>query len=495
MALILSLDQGTTSSRAIVFSEDGLPKGMGQVALNQIYPKPGWVEHDPTQIFKSQIACASEALHNASIKGDKITAIGITNQRETSVIWDRATGKPIHHALVWQDRRSAPWCEAQLKAGHLDLVKSRTGLVLDPYFSAGKIAWLLDNIEGARRRAERGELAFGTIDSWLIWNLTGGLHVTDITNASRTLLYNIHSDAWDNDLLDAFRVPESLLPQVRSSAGDFGIAKPEFFGHALPICGVAGDQQAALFGQGCFEQGQVKNTYGTGCFMLMHTGDKAEVSSHGLITTSAAKANGTSGFALEGSVFSAGSAIQWLRDELRIIDTAADVEALAESVQDSGGVTLVPAFTGLGSPYWDAHARGALIGITRGTNRAHIARAALEAIALQSAELLEAMINDSHLPVVEMRVDGGATANGLLMQLQADLLGVPVIRPSVGETTAQGAADLAALGANLFGDVGELRSARATGTGETVFTPKASRDWAAERMATWRLAVARTLSN
>ncbi len=494
MALTLALDQGTTSSRAIVFDLNGTPVTSAQKDVRQIYPRPSWVEHDAREILSTQIDCAKEALNKLGSKAREVQCIGIANQRETSVIWDRQSGEPIYHAIVWQDRRTAAWCEAQIKENKLPLVQQATGLVLDPYFSAGKIVWLLDNVEGARARAERGELAFGTIDSWLIWNLTGGLHVTDVTNASRTLLFNIHEHRWDERLLDAFRIPASLLAEVRPSSGSFGQTAAHWLGQEIPIGGVAGDQQSALFGQGCVERGQVKNTYGTGCFMLMHTGDEARTSQHGLITTCTAQADGSHGYAIEGSVFSAGSTVQWLRDELRIIDSAADVEALAASVADTDGVMLVPAFTGLGSPHWDAHARAALLGMTRGTNRAHIARAALESIALQSAELLDAMRSDSGLQVKELKVDGGATANDLLMQLQADLLGIPVLRPDVGETTAQGAADLAALCQGLWRDVAELQAARRAVVKETCFEPRQSPDWAASRMADWRAAVARTLT-
>jgi glycerol kinase len=494
MALTLALDQGTTSSRAIVFDQDGKPETIAQADLRQIYPEPSWVEHDAREILQTQLDCANKALDQLCSRKSEVQSIGIANQRETAVIWDRKTGMPIHHAIVWQDRRTAAWCDAQVKAGHLPLVKESTGLVLDPYFSAGKVVWLLDHVEGARARAERGELAFGTIDSWLIWNLTGGLHVTDVTNASRTLLFNIHKHCWDERLLEVFDIPLRLLPEVRPSSGDFGASRADLFGRAIPIGGVAGDQQAALFGQGCVASGQVKNTYGTGCFMLMHTGPQARASRHGLITTCTAQADGTHGYAIEGSVFSAGSAVQWLRDELQIIDAAADVEALAASVPDSAGVVLVPAFTGLGSPHWDAYARGGILGLTRGTNRAHIARAALEAIALQSTELLQAMHTDSGLPVAELRVDGGAAANDLLMQLQADLLGIPVIRPEVGETTAQGAADLAALSAGAWPNVEELQKSRRALARETRFEPRMSRDWALTKMDAWRAAVARILT-
>jgi glycerol kinase len=495
MGLTLALDQGTTSSRAIVFDAHGAPQTSAQAEFKQYYPEPSWVEHDASEILTSQLACARQALDALGARRPEVITIGIANQRETTVVWDKKTGKPIHRAIVWQDRRTAKWCEQQQALGHLDLVRARTGLVIDPYFSAGKLVWLLDHVQGARERAKRGELAFGTIDSWLIWHLTGGLHVTDVTNASRTLLFDIHRHCWDEELLDAFDLPIGMLPEVRPSSGDFGVAKPEWFGTALAIGGVAGDQQAALFGQGCTTSGQVKNTYGTGCFMLMHTGKVARDSAHGLITTCTAQADGSKGYAIEGSVFSAGSAVQWLRDELGLINTAADIEGLAQTVEDSGGVTLVPAFTGLGSPHWDAHARGALLGITRGTNRAHIARAALEAIALQSAELLEAMRSDSGLAVEELRVDGGASANSLLMQFQADLLGVAVVRPECGETTAQGASDLAQISAGVWSDVESLQVARHKNQKETRFEPQRSAAWASAQMHIWRAAVDRVLTN
>jgi len=491
---LLALDQGTTSSRAIVFGDDGSIKGSAQQQFRQIYPQPGWVEHDPTEIWGTQLACARVALRNAGVDAADIAALGIANQRETTIIWERDTGTPIHNAIVWQDRRTAQWCAEQRARGLLMAVQAKTGLVLDPYFSASKIAWLLDTIPGARARAEHGELAFGTIDTWLIWNLTGGLHLTDPSNASRTLLYNIHRGAWAPELLEAFGIPASLLPEVRPSAGDFGPCLAQWLGAPVRIAGVAGDQQAALFGQGCHAPGQVKNTYGTGCFMLMHTGAEPVVSSHGLLTTAAAQVAGSVPLALEGSVFSGGSIVQWLRDELHIIDTAAQVEALASTVPDTAGVYLVPAFTGLGSPYWDADARAAVLGITRGTGRGHLARAALEAIALQSAELLIAMKADSRLDFTELRVDGGACVNDLLMQMQADLLGVPVIRPRIQETTAQGVADLAALGAGVWPDAATLVKARSEAGTSRHFEPVASRDWAEHKLQAWRSSVARCLT-
>ncbi len=494
MPYLLSLDQGTTSSRAIVFDETGQVRAIAQQPIRQIYPEPGWVEHDPVEIWTTQLDCARRALRDAGLAASDLAGIGVTNQRETTLIWERSTGDPIHNAIVWQDRRGAAWCTAQKDRGLLPTVQSKTGLVFDPYFSASKIVWLLDSVPSARQRASRGELAFGTVDSWLIWKLTGGLHATDPSNASRTMLFDIHEGSWAHDLAEAFDIPKELLPEVRPSSGDFGVALPKWLGGPVPIAGVAGDQQAALFGQGCIASGQVKNTYGTGCFMLMHTGGLAVQSRHGLLTTAAAQPALAPEYALEGSVFSAGSAVQWLRDELQIIQSAAEVEPLAASVKDSAGVHLVPAFTGLGSPYWDTEARGALVGLTRGTNRAHIARAALEAIALQSAELLLAMQADAGQHFAELRVDGGATANNLLMQLQADLLGVPVVRPAVQETTALGAADLAALALGVWESAPALVATRRAAATDRIFTPVATRDWAEEQLELWRRAVRRTLS-
>lgn len=493
MAYLLALDQGTTSSRAIVFDTAGTVHAVAQEPIEQIYPVPGWVEHNPLEIWTTQLSCARFALRQAGLKASDIAAIGIANQRETTLLWDRETGAPLSNALVWQDRRTADWCAAQAEQAQLKIaVAGKTGLVLDPYFSASKIVWLLDNLPDARARAERGELAFGTVDSWLLWNLTGGLHATDVSNAARTLLFNIHTGQWATELAEAFGIPTSLLPEVRPSSGDFGVVHPRWLGAEVPIRGIAGDQQAALFGQGCTAAGQAKNTYGTGCFMLLHCGGNAVSSSHGLLTTRTAEAGAS--FALEGSIFSAGATIQWLRDELKMIGSSAEVEGLAASVPSTGGVHLVPAFTGLGSPYWDADARAAILGITRGTTRAHIARAALEAIALQSAELLLAMQSDAGVKLAELKVDGGAAANNLLMQLQADLLGVPVVRPAVLESTALGAADLAALGAGLFASPAEIAAARRESAPPTVFAPVAARDWAEEQLDDWRRAVARVLT-
>ena len=499
-AHLLALDQGTSSSRAIVFDRRGSIVAQAQREFRQIFPQPGWVEHDPKEIWASQLATAREALSKAGLGAADIAAIGITNQRETTVVWNRATGEPIGNAIVWQDRRTAAACEA-LKAGGLEpLFRSKTGLVLDAYFSGTKLAWLLEHVPGARAAAERGELAFGTVDSWLMWLLTGGaapgtraqaVHATDTTNASRTLLFDIHEGAWSEPLLEALEVPRALLPEVLPSSHVFGHAEASLFGAPIPIAGVAGDQQSALFGQACFRAGQVKNTYGTGCFMLMHTGTVAETSANGLITTRAAQAGGPPQFATEGSVFIGGAVVQWLRDGLRAITASGEVQRLAESVPDNGGVMFVPAFTGLGAPYWQPDARGAIVGLTRGSTMAHIARAALESIAFQSAALLGAMSKDAASsgapPVAELRVDGGASANDLLMQFQADLLGIPVLRPQVVETTALGAAYLAGLAVGLYSDADELA---ANGRIERTFLPTLSRDRAGELMARWGRAVA-----
>ena len=492
MTYLLALDQGTTSSRAIVFDRNGNQVAVAQREFTQFYPQPGWVEHDADEIWSTQLQVAREVLAQAGISASQIAAIGITNQRETTVLWDRATGRPLHRALVWQDRRTAAVCDALKAQGHEALFRARTGLLLDPYFSGTKLAWLLDTIPGARARAEAGELAFGTIDSWLLWNLTGGrVHATDVTNASRTLLFNIHRNAWDDELLKLLNIPPALLPAVKPSAFYFGETDTELFGAAIPVGGIAGDQQAALFGQGCHAPGMVKNTYGTGCFMLMQTGTRACVSANGLLTTSAAQISEQPLYVLEGSVFVAGAAVQWLRDGLGFIETSADIEALAASVPDSGGVFLVPAFTGLGSPYWDAYARGGLFGLTRGTTRAHIARATLESIAFQVADLLDAMQHDAGITLTELRVDGGACADDLLMQCQADLLGVPVVRPRIIETTALGAAYLAGLTVGLWRDVDEIAQHWQV---EKIFEPQLARDTAAQRMADWRRAVQRVLS-
>jgi glycerol kinase len=444
MKYILALDQGTTSSRAIVFDRAGSIAAVAQKEFPQIFPKPGWVEHDPRDIWSTQAGVAAEVLQKAGIRAGDVAAVGITNQRETTVVWNRATGQPICNAIVWQDRRTASICD-RLKAKKLDrVIRRKTGLVIDAYFSATKVQWILANVPNARASAARGELAFGTVDSWLVWNLTAGkVHVTDATNASRTMLYDIAKGDWDDELLKIFRVPRSMLPEVRSSSEVYG--HTSLLGGSIPIAGIAGDQQAALFGQGCTKPGMVKNTYGTGCFMLMNTGTKPIASKNNLLTTVAWRIGSRTEYALEGSIFIAGAVVQWLRDGLQIIRAASEVEALAASVEDTGGVYLVPAFAGLGAPHWDQYARGTLVGLTRGTTKAHLARAALESIALQVMDVLRAMEADARIRLKELRVDGGARANDLLMQLQADLLGVPVVRPKVSETTALGAAYLAGL--------------------------------------------------
>jgi glycerol kinase len=457
MNFILALDQGTTSSRAMVFDQAGAVRGIAQRELRQIFPQPGWVEHDPNEIWESQLAVSREAVAKAGLTARDIAAIGITNQRETAVIWDRATGMPIHNAIVWQDRRTAGFCDELKAAGHGADITQRTGLVIDAYFSATKIRWLLDNVAGARALAQQGRLAFGTVDTWLLWKLSGGaVHATDVSNASRTLLYNLHDGAWDDVLLQYFDVSRSLLPKVVRSSGVVAYTAPEFFDVPIPIAGIAGDQQAALFGQCCVVPGKVKNTYGTGCFMLMHTGSDIIQSKNQLLTTSAAQPDAAPQYALEGSVFIAGAVVQWLRDGLGIIKSASGVEALAASVVDNGGVYFVPAFAGLGSPHWDAYARGNISGLTRGSTAAHIARAALESIAYQTADVLDAMQSDSAIAITELRVDGGAARNDFLMQFQADMLGVPVVRPRVTETTALGAAYLAGLAVGYWKNAEEI---------------------------------------
>ena len=458
MKFILALDQGTTSSRSIVFDHDGRVCAMAQQEFKQYYPQPGWVEHNPEEIWATQLATAKAVLQKAGLNGRDIAAIGITNQRETTVLWDRKTGAPIHNAVVWQDRRTAPICDDIRKDFGAAAIAQRTGLVADPYFSGTKIKWLLDNIPGVRQRARNGEIAFGTIDSWLLWKLTGGKsHATDCSNASRTLLYNIHQLDWDRDILSYLEIPHAILPQVRPSSGAFGVTAPEWFGGEIPLTGIAGDQQAALFGQTCFKPGMFKNTYGTGCFMLMQTGENIFHSKNGLLTTIAWQiANAKVQYALEGSVFIAGAVVQWLRDELKIIASAAEIETLAAQTPDNNGVYLVPAFVGLGSPYWDAGARGTIVGLTRGANRSHLARAALESIAFQSRDLAEAMKDDAAITLAELRVDGGAVANNLLMQFQSDILNAPVIRPAITETTALGAAYLAGLAVGYWANLEDV---------------------------------------
>ena len=490
MTYLLALDQGTSSSRSIIFRPDGSILASAQAEFRQIYPQPGWVEHDPEEIWQSQLATARQALSQAGVSASSMASVGITNQRETTVVWRRDTGQAIYNAIVWQDRRAEPQCLRLRQAGHADKVQHKTGLLIDAYFSATKLQWILNHVEGARGMAERGELAFGTVDSWLIWKLSAGaVHATDVSNAARTMLFNIHTNQWDEELLALFDIPASLLPRVQASASDFGHTQAEWLGQALPIGGVAGDQQSALFGQACFGAGQAKNTYGTGCFMLMHTGDRCLTSTNGLITTSAAQPDQATAYALEGSVFIGGAVVQWLRDGLRAFDKSADVQSLAETVPDTGGVVLVPAFTGLGAPYWQADARGAILGLSRGTTMAHIARAALESIAFQSTALLQAMNRDASQAVHELRVDGGACVNDLLMQFQADLLGIPVLRPAVIETTALGAAYLAGLSAGIYQSPSELAQQWRV---ERRFEPCMSRDQAAAKMADWERAVRQT---
>lgn len=455
---ILSLDQGTTSSRAIIFDKQGAIISTAQKEFTQLFPEPGWVEHDAGEIWSTQLGVATEAVLKAGLTVQDIAAIGITNQRETVVVWDRDTHQPICNAIVWQDRRTASYCDELKKEGTDRIIKEKTGLVTDAYFSGTKVKWILDNVEGARDKAQKGELCFGTIDSWLLWKLTNGkVHATDVTNASRTLLYNIHTLQWDKDLLKLFSIPENMLPEVRSSSEVYGYTENILTATSIPVSGIAGDQQSALFGQMCTQPGMVKNTYGTGCFMLMNTGTKPVTSKNNLLTTIAWKVNGEVQYALEGSVFIGGAVVQWLRDGLKIIQTSGDVEALALKAEDNGGVYLVPAFTGLGAPYWNQHARGTLVGITRGSTDAHIARAAIESIAFQSMDVMKAMEADAGLPIKEVRVDGGATVNNQLMQFQSDILNTQVIRPRVTETTALGAAYLAGLAVGFWNSIDELQ--------------------------------------
>ncbi|MDZ7265728.1 MAG: glycerol kinase GlpK [candidate division KSB1 bacterium] len=490
MKYLLALDQGTTSSRSIIFDQEGNMRAWSQQEFTQYYPQPGWVEHDPEEIWQTQLATARAALQKAGLSAKDIAAIGITNQRETTLLWERKTGKAVHPAIVWQDRRTAALCDEIRATKWRQEISRRTGLVADPYFSATKIKWLLDNVAGLRPRARQGELAFGTIDTWLLWKLTGGkVHATDCSNASRTLLFNIHECDWDRELLALFDIPAALLPKVRPSSGLFGLAAAEWLGAEIPIAGIAGDQQAALFGQTCFKPGMLKNTYGTGCFMLMQTGAQAFASQHGLLTTIAWQIGGGQvQYALEGSVFVAGAVVQWLRDELQIIKSASEIEHLAAQVKDNGGVYLVPAFAGLGSPYWDAGARGTIVGLTRGTNRGHLARAALEAIAYQSRDLAEAMQEDAGITLTELRVDGGAVGNDLLMQFQADIVPTPVVRPAVTETTALGAAYLAGLAVGCWRDLDDLsRHWRA----QTRFSPSMPEAERRQLYHNWRRAVGR----
>jgi glycerol kinase len=489
MSYVLALDQGTTSSRAILFDRDGAITAVAQKEFEQFYPQTGWVEHDPTEILTSQLSCAIEALGRVGARPRDLAAIGITNQRETVIVWERATGKPIYPAIVWQDRRTAAFCKELEERGLADTVAGKTGLVLDPYFSATKVRWILDNVSGARTRAERGELAFGTVDSWLIWHLTSGhKHVTDVTNASRTLLYNIVKGEWDSELLKIFGVPESMLPEVVWSSQRVGEVTTSLGLAGATIAGIAGDQQAALFGQLCWQAGEAKNTYGTGCFLLQNIGSQFVRSRHRLITTLAASARPRLEYALEGSIFIGGAVVQWLRDNLKLIGASSDVEALAKTADDSGGVVFVPAFVGMGAPHWDPHASGMIIGLGRGTRPGHIARAALEAIAFQVADVLDAVQGETSTPLGALRVDGGAAVNDLLMQFQADILGVPVVRPLVTETTALGAAYLAGLATGFWASPGDLKAKRA---GDVRFEPQMSADERAERRARWQKAVER----
>lgn len=486
---ILALDQGTSSSRAIVFNEKGEACSVAQKEFTQIFPRPGWVEHDPREIWSSQSGVIAEAITKIGINGLDIAGIGITNQRETTIVWDAATGEPVYNAIVWQDRRTSQYCDILKEQGLTEKIRSKTGLLLDAYFSGTKVRWILENVPGAREKAEKGELRFGTVDTWLIWNLTRGeVHVTDVTNASRTLLFNIHTLEWDSELLELFGIPASMLPRVASSSEIYGHTKTTIFAHKVPIAGIAGDQQAALFGQLCTEPGAVKNTYGTGCFLLMNTGREPIESKNNLLTTIAWKIGEETTYALEGSIFVAGSVVQWLRDGLGVIRSSSDVEALAASVPDNGGVYFVPALTGLGAPYWDQYAKGTVVGITRGTTAAHIARAALEGIAFQTMDIVSAMEQDSGVKLCELKVDGGASRNNLLMQFQSDVLGCNVIRPQVTETTALGAAFLAGLAVGYWGSVNEIKGIWAV---DREFMPSVDRT--AEK-AGWADAIGRTLT-
>ncbi|GAA5233875.1 glycerol kinase GlpK [Verticiella sediminum] len=492
MTYLLALDQGTSSSRAIVFdAATGTPRASAQREFEQLYPHPGWVEHDPRTLVRTQRETAQQALQQAGIRAGEIASVGMSNQRETTLVWNRRTGEPVYNAIVWQDRRTQPICDRLLADGLLGEVRERTGLIIDPYFAGTKLAWILENVDGARAAAERGELAFGTVDTWLIWHLTRGrVHATDVSNASRTLLWNVRTRQWDDTLLRALDIPPSLLPEVHPSSHDYGAMGADWFGEPLMLGGVAGDQQAALFGQVCFTAGSAKNTYGTGCFMLKHLGTAFSLSDQGLITTTTAQHGEQAEYAIEGSVFIGGAVVQWLRDNLQAIETSADVQQLAESVPDAGGVMFVPAFTGLGAPYWKPKATGALVGLTRGTTLGHIARAALDSIAFQSAALLRAMgVDGQDHGVRQLKVDGGAAVNDLLMQTQADLLGVEVVRPAVVETTALGAVYLAGLASGVYRSRQELE---ALWRAERVFTPRLSRAQADARMAEWEEAVRRT---
>ncbi|MDC8002688.1 glycerol kinase GlpK [Aureisphaera galaxeae] len=487
---ILSIDQGTTSSRAILFNEQGENKGVGQQDFQQIFPQPGWVEHDAKEIWDSQWTAIERALASANASGNDIAAIGITNQRETTVVWDRQTGEPIHNAIVWQDRRTAKFCDSLRDAGHVETFKKKTGLVIDAYFSGTKLKWILDHVEGAREKAENGELCFGTIDSWLIWKLThGAVHVTDPSNASRTLLFNIHTLEWDEQLLQLLDIPKAILPEVKGSSEVVGKTHEGLFSTKIPIAGIAGDQQAALFGQQCTQKGMVKNTYGTGCFLLMNTGEIPVYSENNLLTTIAWKIGDTVHYALEGSVFVGGAAVQWIRDGLQLIKDAKEIEALATSVEDNGGVYFVPALAGLGAPYWDSYARGAIVGLTRGSTHAHIARATLEGIAYQVYDIVKAMEADANTEGSELRVDGGATANNFLLQFQSDIFGFPVVRPKQLESTALGAAYLAGLAVGYWENQESLQEQWAK---DRTFEPALDSDAVAQLIAQWHKAVGRS---
>ena len=489
----MALDQGTSSSRAIVFDKDGQAKAVAQKEFTQIFPKPGWVEHNPMEIWSSQAAVIAEAITSIDINGLDIAGIGITNQRETTIVWDAETGEPVYNAIVWQDRRTSEYCDSLKEAGLTDTIRSKTGLIIDAYFSATKIRWILENVPGAREKAEQGKLRFGTVDTWLIWMLTRGeVHVTDVSNASRTMVYNIHGLCWDKELLELFGIPESMMPQVKSSSEVYGYTKTTLFAHEVPVAGIAGDQQAALFGQMCTDPGSVKNTYGTGCFLLMNTGENPIMSHNNLLTTIAWKIGDKVNYALEGSIFVAGSVVQWLRDGLGIIRSSSEVEALAASVPDNGGVYYVPALTGLGAPYWDQYAKGCIYGLSRGTTAAHIARAALEGIAFQTMDIVNAMEKDAGVRLAELKVDGGASRNNLLMQFQADILSTSVIRPKVTETTALGAAYLAGLAVGFWESIDYIKSQWAV---ETAFEPKADDADIAALKDGWKDAINRTLSS
>ena len=487
---IISFDQGTTSSRAILFDHQGQMQATAQKEFQQIFPKPGWVEHDPLEIWSTQMGVATEAISMKGLSVNDIAAIGITNQRETTVVWNKTTGQPIYNAIVWQDRRTADFCDTLKKQGHSNIVQEKTGLVIDAYFSGTKINWILDNVKGARDLANKGELIFGTIDTWLVWKLTNGkVHVTDVTNASRTMLFNIHTLQWDTELLAMLHIPISMLPEVKSSSEVYGYTTQLFAHHEIPIAGIAGDQQSALFGQMCTSAGMVKNTYGTGCFMLMHTGENAVRSKNNLLTTIALQINGHTYYALEGSVFIGGAVVQWLRDGLHLIRNSSEVESLAQQVEQTDGVYVVPAFAGLGAPYWNQHARGTIVGITRGTSSAHIARAALESIAFQSYDLLKAMEADAGIPIAELRVDGGATHNNLLMQFQSDIVNTKVTRPTMVETTASGAAYLAGLAVGFWKDIEELRLKWKV---DQTFTPVIKEEKRNECIQGWQRAIKAT---